>query len=46
VQVSQLTHGEAVTIVANDRLKEAERTMAAQEVRRLPVIDGDWIVGS
>jgi CBS domain-containing protein len=40
-----LVQGEAVTIGADDSLDEAIRTMADHKVRRLPVIDGDRLVG-
>jgi CBS domain-containing protein len=36
---------EVVTIGADDDVSEAVRTMEAQEVRRLPVIDGDQMIG-
>jgi CBS domain-containing protein len=37
--------GETVTIGADDSVDEAARTMAEHGVRRLPVIDGDRLVG-
>ena len=37
--------GEVVTIGADDDLDEAIRTMVDHKVRRLPVIDGDQLVG-
>ena len=37
--------GEVVTIGADDDLDEAIRTMIDHKVRRLPVIDGDRLVG-
>jgi len=36
---------EVVTIGADDPLEEAVRTMKDKKVRRLPVIDGDRLVG-
>jgi CBS domain-containing protein len=40
-----LSHGEAVTIGADDSIEEAIATMKQHKVRRLPVIDGDQLVG-
>jgi CBS domain-containing protein len=40
-----LAEGKPVTIGADDSLKELVRTMAQQEVKRLPVIDGQTLVG-
>ena len=37
--------GEVVTIGADDPIEEAIRTMKDHDVRRLPVIDGDQLVG-
>ena len=37
--------GETVTIGADDSIDEALRTMTEHKVRRLPVIDGDQLVG-
>jgi CBS domain-containing protein len=37
--------GEVVTIGADDPVEEAIRTMKDHDVRRLPVIDGDQLVG-
>ena len=37
--------GEAGTVGADDSLDEAHRVMAEHQVRRLPVIDGDRLVG-
>jgi CBS domain-containing protein len=45
VPVGTLVRGETVTIGADDSLEEAHRTMAEHQVRRLPVIDGDRLVG-
>lgn len=45
VTVKELAQGEAVTIGADDSLEEARRVMAEHQVRRLPVIDGDRVVG-
>jgi CBS domain-containing protein len=39
------TQGEVVTIGADDSLEEAADTMERHAVRRLPVIDGDQVVG-
>ena len=40
-----LAEGKSVTIGAGDSIKELVRTMARQEVKRLPVIDGHTLVG-
>lgn len=45
VRLGDLTQGEAVTIGADDSLDEVRRVMAEHQVRRLPVIDGDRLVG-
>ena len=45
VRAGELVQGEAVTIGADDSLDEARRVMAEHQVRRLPVIDGDRLVG-
>jgi CBS domain-containing protein len=37
--------GEVVTIGADDSIEEAMKTMAQHQVRRLPVIDGQKLVG-
>ena len=44
-KVSELAQGEVVTIGADDPLEEIARTMADHQVRRLPVIDGQKLVG-
>ena len=44
-KVIDLIQGEVVTIGADDSVEEAARTMAEHQVRRLPVIDGDKLVG-
>ena len=44
-QVIDLIQGEVVTIGADDSIEEAARTMAEHQVRRLPVIDGNKLVG-
>jgi CBS domain-containing protein len=43
--VSDLAEGKPVTIGADDPIDEALRTMIEHGVRRLPVIDGDRLVG-
>jgi CBS domain-containing protein len=43
--VSELAEGKTVTIGADDPVDEALRTMIEHGVRRLPVIDGDRLVG-
>jgi CBS domain-containing protein len=43
--VSTFAQGKPVTIGADDSVDEALRTMAKHKVRRLPVIDGDRLVG-
>jgi CBS domain-containing protein len=43
--VIDLIQGEAVTIGADDSVDEAIATMQDHKVRRLPVIDGDQLVG-
>ena len=37
--------GEAVTVAADDDTDEVFRTMTEHQVRRLPVIDGNQLVG-
>jgi len=44
-EVSTLAEGKPVTIGADDDIEEALRTMTQYDVRRLPVIDGDRLVG-
>jgi CBS domain-containing protein len=46
-QVGELGQGDGktVTIGADDSIEEALRTMASHQVRRLPVIDGNRLVG-
>jgi CBS domain-containing protein len=44
-QVEALADGKPVTIGADDDIEEALRTMTSHDVRRLPVIDGDRLVG-
>jgi len=43
--VGELAQGEVVTIGADDPVEEISRTMAQYQVRRLPVIDGQKLVG-
>ena len=45
VKVSELAEGKPVTIGADDSVEEILRTMSEHGVRRLPVIDGDELVG-
>jgi CBS domain-containing protein len=45
VKVSELAQGEAVTIGADDDTDEVFATMTEHRVRRLPVIDGNQLVG-
>ena len=44
-EVGSLAEGKPVTIGADDDIEEALRTMMKYDVRRLPVIDGDRLVG-
>ena len=44
-KVIDLVQGEVITIGADDPIEEAARTMADHQVRRLPVIDGQKLVG-
>lgn len=41
----ELAEGKPITIGADDSLEELVRTMAQNEVKRLPVIDGYTLVG-
>lgn len=43
--VGELNQGEAVTVGADDSTDELLSTMAHHQVKRLPVIDGDRLVG-
>ena len=45
VHAGELAQGEAVTIGADDTAEEILATMRTHQVRRLPVIDGDDLVG-
>jgi len=45
VKAGELAQGEAVTIGADDDAREILRTMGSHQVRRLPVIDGQRLVG-
>jgi CBS domain-containing protein len=44
-RVQDLAQGKPVTIGADDSIEEALETMIRHGVRRLPVIDGDRLVG-
>jgi len=44
-RVLELAEGKPVTIGADDSVEEALRTMSQHGVRRLPVIDGQRLVG-
>ena len=44
-RVIDLIQGEVVTIGADDSVEEAMQTMSKHQVRRLPVIDGNKMVG-
>src|SRR5919107_1121058 len=44
-KAGELAQGKPVTIGADDSLEELVRTMAKHEVKRLPVIDGQTLVG-
>ncbi|MGP3998761.1 CBS domain-containing protein [Streptomyces sp. 8N706] len=45
VTIGELAQGAAVTIGADDDAEEIMATMTEHKVRRLPVIDGDELVG-
>ncbi len=45
VRAKELETGDPVTIGADDSIEEAAQTMAQHKVRRLPVIDGDKLIG-
>jgi len=45
VTAGELGGGKPVTIGADDPVEEALKTMSAEKVRRLPVIDGHDLVG-
>ena len=45
IMVEEYAAGEAITIGADDSVEEALRTMTEHGVRRLPVIDGQELVG-
>jgi CBS domain-containing protein len=45
VHTGEVAQGEAVTIGADDDAAEILRTMSRHKVRRLPVIDGNRLVG-
>jgi CBS domain-containing protein len=44
-KAGELGQGKPVTIGADDSLDELVKTMASHEVKRLPVIDGQQLVG-
>jgi CBS domain-containing protein len=44
-KAGELGQGKPVTIGADDSLDELVRTMAQHQVKRLPVIDGQRLVG-
>ncbi len=44
-RASELAEGKPVTIGADDDLGELVRTMAQHQVKRLPVIDGQQLIG-
>lgn len=44
-QVGDLAEGKPVTIGADDSIEETLRTMTDHDVRRLPVIDGETLIG-
>lgn len=44
-KVIDLAQGDVVTIGADDPVEEIARTMSEHQVRRLPVIDGQKLVG-
>jgi CBS domain-containing protein len=45
MRASELGQGKPITIGADDPVEEILRTMAQHKVRRLPVIDGQRLVG-
>jgi len=45
VHVGELAQGEAVTVGADDSAEEMLATMRRHQVRRLPVIDGQQVIG-
>lgn len=45
VKAGDLAQGKPVTIGADDSIEEAMRTMSQHQIRRLPVIDGQRLVG-
>jgi CBS domain-containing protein len=44
-KAGELSQGEAITIGADDGIDELVRTMTRHQVKRLPVIDGQSLVG-
>lgn len=45
VHVGELAQGEAVTVGADDSAEEMLATMRRHQVRRLPMIDGQQVIG-
>jgi CBS domain-containing protein len=45
VHVGELAQGEAVTVGADDSAEEMLATMRRHQIRRLPVIDGQQVIG-
>jgi CBS domain-containing protein len=45
VTAGSLAEGEPITIGADDDIREALETMQAHQIRRLPVVEGDTLVG-
>jgi len=43
--VREIMSRQCVTVSPGDDIREASRLMAAQQVRRLPVVEGDHVVG-
>jgi CBS domain-containing protein len=45
IHVGDLAQGEAVTVAPDDDVEQVMRTMAEHRVRRVPVVEGNDIVG-